>query len=331
MLFRWLLGSLLLVAVVGSVFGFFTHRVGIKGAFWVGLAATFALLWGGAGRLARFLARPLDELSDVARGLGQGGAAGYRVSTQLVQHPVAEVRQLAATLTDMGERIEQQLSDQRELLAAVSHELRSPLGRVRVLLELAREARDPTALDAIEAEVVTCDRLIGTMLATARLDFSALSPAPVDPHALARRALQRASLDEDKLLDRVPVDPSSQGAMLVADATLLQQALANLLDNAARHGEGVEALGLSLEGGEVVFWVDDSGPGFASGESERVFASFHREQAGQAEGLGLGLSLVQRIAHAHGGRAWAENRAAGGARVAFSVPCGPSQPVGNGP
>jgi signal transduction histidine kinase len=107
------------------------------------------------------------------------------------------------------------------------------------------------------------------------------------------------------------------------DATLLGRALANLLENAKRHGGGVTRLRIDATPSELSFIVEDRGPGFTDAERDKVFDAFYRgdHRAGAAHGsLGLGLSLVRRIALAHGGRAWAENQSAGGgARVGMRI------------
>ena len=106
------------------------------------------------------------------------------------------------------------------------------------------------------------------------------------------------------------------------DPTLLGRALANLLENAARHAGGVTALRVTDEPRALVFSVEDSGRGFAPGENSKLFQPFRRGSSskdGEQAGLGLGLALVRRIAEAHGGRTFAENRTSGGARVGFTV------------
>jgi two-component system, OmpR family, sensor kinase len=113
------------------------------------------------------------------------------------------------------------------------------------------------------------------------------------------------------------------GTRLVGDATLLGRALANLLDNARKHGQGAEALRLFEREGQLAFCVEDRGPGLLPGEETRVFEPFYRKDRGgearEAGSLGLGLALVRRIARAHGGDTFAENRPGGGARVGFTL------------
>jgi two-component system, OmpR family, sensor kinase len=269
------------------------------------LAVAVVSLWAISGRIAWKLAWPLEELTRVARDLGEG-----RLQSRFdVRFARGEVRSLAEVMNGMAERIERQLKDQRELLAAVSHELRTPLARIRLLLELGRGG-DTSVLDQLEHEVLEMDALVGELLASARLDFTAMARVPLDAGDLGARALERAALPTGLLeVEDAPVS-------LEGDPTLLQRALSNLLENARVHGGGVTRLRVDVPNGVVRFSVEDAGPGLP-GDGERVFHPFQRGET--SDGLGLGLALVRRIAEAHGGNAFAENRAEGGARVGFTV------------
>lgn len=278
------------------------------GGGWTALlavAVVLVMLWAMSGRIAWKLAWPLEELTRVARDLGEG-----RLQSRFdVRFARGEVRSLAEVMNAMAERIERQLRDQRELLAAVSHELRTPLARVRILLELGRSG-DGSVLDQLEHEVLEMDALVGELLASARLDFTAMARVPLDARDLGARALERAALPPALLeVERGPVS-------LEGDPTLLQRALSNLLENARVHGGGVTRLRVEAPDGVVRFSVEDSGPGLPEG-GERAFQPFQRGEV--SDGLGLGLALVRRIAEAHGGAAFAENRSEGGARVGFTV------------
>jgi signal transduction histidine kinase len=141
--------------------------------------------------------------------------------------------------------------------------------------------------------------------------------------------LERRKLDPGLLEDQ------TGGRRAAVDPTLITRALDNLLDNAERHGCGVAACLLRIEAAagtpsarearaleHLIFEVRDAGPGFEPRTLPRVFEAFYRAGESGRTGpasLGLGLTLVQRIARAHGGRAWAENAASGGASVGFSV------------
>jgi len=288
------------------------------------------ILWGLSGKIARRLARPLGHIANVAKDIGAGR---LQSRANLGRHQPGEVGVLADAINDMAARIERQLADQRELLAGVSHELRTPLTRMRLLVELMR-TREPDAreLDELEREIVEVDALVGELLAGARLDFATLAPRPLDAVESARRALERAGADAALLaVDAPGAAPAAPPAALAfeGDATLVARALANLVDNAKRHGGGLRALrvraGAPANGAPatVAFEVEDGGAGFAPGDEARVFEPFYRRSDGDERdprSLGLGLALVKRIAEAHGGRAYAHNRAGGGALVGFELP-----------
>lgn len=283
-----------------------------RGLVFFGVLAVAALtLWGATGLVARRLTRPLGELVKVANAIGAGELSS-RVKSP-ARH-VGELADLAEAINDMADRIERQMADQRELLAAVSHEIRSPLARLRVLLEVARDKGAPDAVaDDMEREVLEIDSLVGELLASSRLDFDAIEPREIEAAELAARALERDGLSPDVLCVR------AADTRIDADPTLVSRALANLLDNAKRHGGGARRLSVVREGSELSFVVEDEGPGFAPEELPKVFDKFVRGERSAGSSLGLGLSLVRRIATAHGGRAFAENREGGGARVGFSV------------
>lgn len=310
------------------------------------LASAVAVLWLLAGVVARRLARPLRELTEVTRDLGAG-----RLEARARLHADApgEVGELARSVNDMAERIERQLGAQRQLLADVSHEMRTPLSRMRLLVEIARDGLstsggDPASpagaasrtgmaspagaadadrssrarlLDDLEREIVDLDALVGALLAGARIDAGALSPRTLDVAEVLDAAWRRAGLGG-------PPPEVAPGAERVdADATLLARALGALLDNARRHGAGAVTLRAERRGDRVAFVVEDEGPGFADGEEVRVFEPFVRGRGAphdEARGVGLGLALVRRVAEAHGGTARAETRPEGGARVWLELP-----------
>jgi two-component system OmpR family sensor kinase len=284
------------------------RRAGFAFFALLGLAA--AMLWGASGVIARRLVRPLGELVRVADEIGRGNLDA-RVT--LHRTKVGEIGDLADAINDMADRIQRQMADQRELLAGVSHEIRSPLARLRVLAEMAREQEGKVGED-IEREVLEIDSLVGELLASSRLDFGAFERRAVDARELGERCLERCGVDPSAL------DFAPQVTRVWGDPTLLARALTNLLENAKQHAGQVSKLCVTQEGDTLVFAVEDRGPGFSEQDLSRAFEKFVRGEKSAGSSLGLGLSLVRRIAEAHGGRAWAENRAGGGARVAFSVP-----------
>jgi len=281
------------------------------------LGVVMMTLYALAGRVARRIARPLEELASVVQDLGAG-----QLQRRAPEHlqDADEVGVLARAVNDMADRIVRQLSAQRELLAAVSHEIRSPLARVRFLLEPLRG--DGGRVEDIEHELEGIDALVGDLLASARIDFDALSRVPHDAVALCLRALERADIDASVLSLDEP------GLRVDVDASLATVALVNLLTNAQRHGGRVVALRVEpTDHGRVAFVVDDDGEGFAEGEAARAFEPFWRAEGARAAGrpgVGLGLALVRRIAEVHGGVAWAEGRGdVSGARVGVAFPRAP--------
>ena len=280
------------------------------------LFVTGLVLWTASSRIAKRLSRPMGELARVAHELGSGNFAA-RVELDR-RNRFGETAALAVTINDMAARIERHLAEQRELLAAVSHELRTPLARIRLLTEMSREGgASKKMLDDLDREVVEMDGLVGDLLASSRMDFAVLSRRPLDAVEAASRALERAGADPTALV--VEREGDEAGPIPIqADATLLGRALANLIDNARKHGGGVETLKVKRANGHVAFEVEDHGEGFVVGEEGRAFEPFYRR--GEQGSLGLGLALVKRIAEAHGGRAYAENRDAGGAKVGVEFP-----------
>lgn len=275
------------------------HRGGARLA--LGLAVLGLILWLGSGLLARRVTRPLGELAQVTRAIGTG-----QLEARATVPGHDEVSSLAHSINDMAERIQTQLKDQQTLLAAVSHELRTPLGHLRLLVELATTPELPVedrtrALQEIDVEVKEMDNLVGELLASSRLEFSNINPEFIDPKDIALRALSRAGLSAQRL------ESQKAPSTILADPTLLARALANLIRNAESHGAGLSQLVIRTIEDSVVFEVEDSGPGIPEDSLEDVFRPFHR--ANSKDGLGLGLALVSRIAQAHEGRAYAENRA----------------------
>ena len=284
----------------------------------IGLLAAGLVLWGGAGRLSRRLAQPLVEVERVARAIGDG-----HLDARISDAAIGDVGVLGAAINDMAARIEKQLGEQRALLATVSHEVRTPLSRIRVMLDLARDATSGDEnvggpggadyWDEIEREILEVDALIDKVLASSRLDFAQVSPRLLDAEQTARRALERVGMDRS-LLTVTAIERA-----FTADPTLLARALANLIENARRHGGGLESLVVFEDGDGVHFEVRDRGPGFTAATLDQAFDSFFRGDR-RSEGLGLGLALVDRIARAHGGRGYAVNREGGGAAVGIVLP-----------
>lgn len=277
-------------------------------------ALALATLWAAAGLLARRLSRPLQDVARIAEQIAEG-------NLQVAAEPLPgrrghddEVAVVGEVLRQMAGRVDKQLRDQRELLAAVSHELRTPLGHLRLLVDSWRDdpKPNPKLMDQAERELQDLDSLVGQLLANARLEFRELRLQRLAAVELAIESLERASLDPTLL------EVQGNHLWVQGDPALLQRAIGNLLDNARKHGGGAVALRLCRVGERLHLEVQDDGPGFADGEERQAFAPFtgagHR-----AESLGLGLHLVERIAQAHGGTAYARNAEERGAVVGIEL------------
>jgi signal transduction histidine kinase len=274
-------------------------------AHWWHVAIALFVLSMVSGAISWRLTRPLLIAIRAAQDIGDG-----KLDTRIdPQRFGGEVRLLAIALNDMTTKIQQQLVDQRQLLAAVSHELRTPLGHMRVLIETARDTNDPKALAELEKEVLVLDDLVGRLLAQSRLEFGNLDRREMDLGELVSDAATSAGVAPEAI--------EAIGDVRAAiDPTLVRRAIANLLENARRYGNGAVAVRIERRGAQVAIEVDDAGPGVPADRRADAFRAFVPSSGG---GLGLGLALVSRIAVAHEGGAWISDRPGGGARVGFGV------------
>ena len=274
------------------------------------------LLWTLSWAATWRIAQPLWRLADIASEVRDGKLS----ERENIQETDDEVGDVAGAVRGLADRVARQLDDQRALLGAVSHELRSPLGRLRILVELSREGTGPDDLhDQLQTEIDGMDELIADLLASSRIDFAALSPTELVAYDVAVRALEIAGVDAGCL------EMDADDLRVVADPTLLARALAGLLDNAERYGDGVFKLIVEADGSVLRFVVEDAGQGFSEAELEQMWQPFWRRphqqgQPARPPGTGLGLALVRQIAEAHDGVARAENREGGGARVWIELP-----------
>lgn len=296
---------------------------GIAGALAVG-APLAVLLASGLGYL--LAARSLAPVEAIRRRAGEVTLAR---SGERLPLPAAddEIRRLAETLNAMLQRIEDSLERERDFVADAAHELRTPLAVLRTELELAerpgREADEMRAAlrSAIE-ETERLSRLAEDLLVIARSDEGRLpikpEPTPVGPLLeRVRDRFARRGIPADR---KIAVE-AADGLLADLDPQRIEQALANLTDNALRHGAGVVRLSAEAGDGSVVFAVADDGAGFPAGFADRAFERFSRaDDARTGGGAGLGLAIVQAIARAHGGEAAIETPAGGGAVVWLTIP-----------
>jgi signal transduction histidine kinase len=298
----------------------------------VGLALAVVAL--ATRPLAQRISRPLEQLTAAARRLG-GGDLSARVPARAGHARRAdELTELTRAFNEMAERVERLVRAEQALLANVSHELRSPLARIRLALELLpREGTDDRRLHDVELDLAELDRLIDDVLTTARLDARGLpaSLAALDARRLLEEVAARARHDPLTMGSDVRVD-AGPAVPLTADEALLRRALWNLVENAAKYGAPPIVLAAVAVGDRVELTVTDAGEGIAPADREKVFSPFYRGAArgrdGEPEtrrGVGLGLTLARAVAEAHGGTITvgpAEEVAghARGCRVVLSIP-----------
>jgi signal transduction histidine kinase len=264
------------------------------------LALTFAV---GAYPLVRRITRRLENLQRSVDALG-AGALDARVRVEGKD----EVANLATSFNLAASRIENLVKSQRQMLATASHELRSPLARMRIALELMEREDRPGLREQLKKDITELNDLVGEILLATRLQAigELEREAPVDITALLADEASRFGV---KISDRpVTID---------GDARLLRRMIRNLLENAQRYSGGaiVEA-SVRREYGAAVLRVEDHGPGVPEEERERIFEPFYRARGSRetGEGFGLGLALVKQIAQRHGGDVRCLPRPGGGTR-----------------
>ncbi len=278
------------------------HRHGLYGwIVMVGLAA--AAIGIGAYPIARRITGRLERLQESVDQLGAGD-----LTTRVGVEGKDEVAQLARSFNRAADQIEQLVNAQRTMLASASHELRSPLARMRVAIELLAGDERPELRDQISRDIAELDELIGEILLASRLDTLEELDRTDEVDILALVAEEGARADA--AVSGEPVRIQGSGRML-------RRLARNLFENARRHAADaqVEATVDPLDGGGARIRVLDRGPGVPEEERERIFEPFYRP-AGMREstegGVGLGLALVRRIARHHGGDARCLPREGGG-------------------
>jgi two-component system sensor histidine kinase CpxA len=276
--------------------------------------------------LARYVARPVSRLQMSARALAAGDLDA-RVGERFASRR-DELGVLARDFDQMAERVRGLIAARDLLLRDVSHELRSPLARLRVALGLARRPRaDLTReLDRIEREAERLDALIGEILHLSRLSSpeSPLEPAQVDVGALTAELIADAALEGAP--DHKSIGSShTEDVTIVADEGLLRSAIENVLRNAVRFTASGTTVDVRVDPGprDVIIAVRDRGPGVPASDLEKIFEPFYRvadSRSRTSGGTGLGLAIAARIVHLHRGSIHAANADDGGLCVEIRLP-----------
>ncbi|WP_060884791.1 sensor histidine kinase, partial [Streptomyces caniscabiei] len=304
-------------------------------AVWLLLAlAGLAVLTGVAAvafAFARWTGRPIRQLEEATHRLAEGGTA----TSVVVTSGPPEVRSLAAAFNTTAARLEHLLASQRAFAGEASHQLKTPLAALRLRLEnlepdIARRARP--SLDAAVTETDRLARMVEGLLAMARLEESAAVPAPVDLGAIcAERHRTWGPLFEREGVSLVLFAGVVGPVTAVPGA--VEQILDNLLSNALRASPAYSTVTMELRllvparralRDARPSWVDlhvtDEGPGMTPEQRARAFDRFWRAPGAPKGGTGLGLSLVQRLAHASGGEVTLREAATGGLDAVVRLP-----------
>ena len=277
------------------------------------LAVLFAAVAAGAFPVVRRLTRRLEALKQGVEAFG-AGALHQRVA----QDGHDEVAALGASFNRSAARIEALLRAHQSLLANASHELRSPLARLKMALAMLDDAQ-PAERAALQREIQTdiaeLDALVEEVLLASRLDAAVPDhTTPPEPVDLLGLAAEEAA--------RVGAEVRGPSVIVAGDERLLRRGVRNLLENARRYGGGDVAVQVQSDGATGVVQVLDRGPGVPEVYRDRIFEPFFR-LPGHAEregGVGLGLALVRQIAQRHGGSVACAPREGGGSVFSLRVP-----------
>ena len=291
------------------------------------LLVAIVLSGGVSWILARVVTTPVRRFREATVSIAEG-----RLDTRVAEsmrNRRDEIGLLAHDLDAMAVRLEQTAHRQQELTRNASHELRSPLARLRVALELARrKAGDLQEFGRIDNEVNRIDELIGQLLSFARVDAASDEDREsIDLAALIRDIVDDANYEcRSSGLDDISVDLSIDAQPRINGVRpSLQSAFENVIRNAIYHGaeHTAVAVRVSEDNSNAIVTIADSGPGIPEGDLEKLFEPFYRApdaMAKRADGTGLGLAIAWRAIRGAGGVIRARNRETGGLAVDIRLP-----------
>jgi two-component system osmolarity sensor histidine kinase EnvZ len=268
------------------------------------------ILMGIAITFLRNQVRPIERLARAADSFGKG-----RAVPDFKPYGAAEVRRAAQAFITMRERIERHITQRTEMLAGVSHDIKTPLTRLKLALAMLPENADTAPM---RADVAEMEHMLDEYLAFARGEGGEESQA-TDLGELVRDAANAAARARQR--GGIRVETPADVTVSVKRAGL-RRVLANLIDNALKHGAQV-AVTLTQDERLVEIAVEDDGPGIPEDRREEAFRPFHRLDQGrnlQSGGSGLGLSIARDIARAHGGDIVLDKSAMGGLKARIRLP-----------
>ena len=282
----------------------------IHSMVWLGLIAL--ALGIGAYPVARRITRRLERLQVSVEALGDG-----QLSTRVAIEGSDEVARLAASFNRSASRIEALVDAQKALLANASHELRSPLARIRMAVELMAEQPTPAMRLEMVRNIAELDQLIDEILLASRLDGAGETVRTDEPIDLTALLAEECA--------RVDAQLDAPNLNVTGNARLMRRMLRNLLENAQRYGDGtpITVTVNAPDRHSLCIDVCDGGRGVPLAEREKIFAPFYRLPGARERdgGVGLGLSLVRQIARAHRGDVICLDAAGTGSCFRVSLPC----------
>jgi signal transduction histidine kinase len=245
--------------------------------------------------------------------------AAHRLGTDVNAAPLneagpIEVRRASNAFNEMQGRIRRFVEDRTQMIAAISHDLGTPITRLRLRAEFIE---DEAQKQKILSDLEEMDRMISSTLTFAR-DDSVQEPRTLVDLAALIRSICRDLSDAGLMAECERHEPLSYSC----HPTALRRALTNLIENAAKYGEGAR-VSIMNDAQEVIVRIDDLGPGIPEDQLENVFRPFHRLESSrsrQTGGTGLGLTVARTIVRAHGGEITLQNRSEGGLRVQVALP-----------
>ena len=282
-------------------------------AAWAGWSVvSLALALAGGLALMLRVNRPLRALTKAAADIAEG-----KTPAPLPELGPSEIRTLSQAFNRMSGALRAQESNRAVLLAGVSHDLRTPLSRLRLALELSRAGIDPSVREGMQADIEDMDAIINQFLDFAREAAAEQPQARADLNALVQALADRYRRRGQPVQTQLSALPP-----LELKPMAMQRMITNLVDNALRYGAGDVEIETSQDGAVAVLKVLDRGPGIPEQDVERVMQPFTRlDQArSDVQGAGLGLAIVDRVARMHGGRVQLAQRQGGGLEVRVELP-----------
>jgi two-component system OmpR family sensor kinase len=285
-----------------------SHFSEAKGKFLLAILIVAIAIGVASLPAVRYLTRRLEDLRNGVEHWGEGA-----LSSRVEVCGQDEIALVARSFNKAADRVEQLINSQKTLLANASHELRSPLARLRMAAEMFEASPSDELRKEIVQNLSELDELVDEILLKSRLDSD-------------------QKLELDQLVDLLPLAAEEAAAVgaevdgepltVPGNERLLRRLIRNLVQNAARHGQPPVTVYVNAHSGQARIAVCDQGDGITPEEASRVFEPFYRP-AGRSEsagGWGLGLALVAEIARLHGGRAWYSPLDTGGACFTVEIP-----------